>query len=457
MGKKILVISIIIIGIIALSLIFMGGSNKKKISEKDLRDLTEGNISLQEFYEKANKVGIDGRYEGIINLSENKDCNKNNFSMAFILVGKHESDMAPEIIDTLNDVKQRFSEEFHTSTGNLAYMDTSYPLVTMVTEIGNEGEIIKKFYETHPDNFDFISIYPISDTASYMYHNSLKNNIGGIGIPLRDVTENFDSKRLLGFNDMGDFLARSLSLDVDVSDTLINGLLHETGHQWCCYVGSSFGSRTKNLEVIQQGIHFYRGLDSPFNVSTPMGSDNWVPNGDGTYRREILGGINKYHPFQLYFMGLLPESEYSKKYSLYNGGIGKDFNGLNASFYKEVSINDIIEVEGERGCITLIERCNCSGDLNWDGIKNIEDLTILVNMLIDLGPEIKFPSNNFHCGDINRDYIIGFADLKLLSNDLIDNELSLNCSFNPYEDERWTGGNTLENTITLEHNDSYEV
>jgi hypothetical protein len=136
-----------------------------------------------------------------------------------------------------------------------------------------------------------------------------------------------------------------------------NGLLHETGHQWCCFIGDNFakGKDNPNLEIIQGFIHFYRGLESPHDTGTPMKSDFWVDKGNGIYSRQNQQRVKKYHPFELYFMGLLTKDnfDFNKKFNLYDAGIvGKDFNDQTAVPYKKVSIQDIINVEGIRKCNT---------------------------------------------------------------------------------------------------------
>ncbi|MBU0981622.1 hypothetical protein KKC94_02925, partial [Patescibacteria group bacterium] len=73
-----------------------------------------------------------------------------------------------------------------------------------------------------------------------------------------------------------------------------------------------------------------------------------------TYRRESNPELGyKYHPFLLYFMGVLPEDEYDTEYTIYDAGGGDSpdpFNSENATIYDTVSINDIIEVAGPRTC-----------------------------------------------------------------------------------------------------------
>jgi len=287
-------------------------------------------------------------------------CSQKSFKMAFIIVTPKGTTVSKESLSEINLIKSEFSKDFNYATNGLASMDTSYPIQIMEInneDVNNNEANLKKFYETNPDIFDFISIYGdngINPTIAGGDHLPIQNKVNGIGIRIFDDTSYFSSSgKLKGVNSM---------LDLSKNEYTLNnkfewgkGLLHETGHQWCCSVGDNFkGDKTGKLEIIQQYIHFYRGLESPYETGTPMGSDYWVSNGDGTYyRANDLNKLLKYHPFQLYFMGLLPKSEYGTKFKIYDAGgadTGRDFNFNNATFYKEVSVNDIIVVEGERKC-----------------------------------------------------------------------------------------------------------
>lgn len=292
-------------------------------------------------------------------------CNHTDYKMAFVLIAQNQSQVTFAKVNKLTAIKDVFAKDFSTATNGLATMDTSYHVVTIEDDDGAlvnynlqypGDKILKKFYENNPDNFDFVSLYSTFNDANNgtQFHPIVKNNVKGIlytgsGGYIRDNAAQYGSKgRLLGINLMPN-IDNIPSPENGIQTS--GGLLHETGHQWCCSVGDDFarGENGAKLEIIQQGIHFYRGLASPNKTGDPMGSDNWVSNGDGTYSRDNQPGIPIYHPFELYFMGLLPKSEYSKKYTIYDAGIvGKDFNDKTAKFYKEVSVEDIIKVAGER-------------------------------------------------------------------------------------------------------------
>jgi hypothetical protein len=296
------------------------------------------------------------------------DSNQNHYRMAFVTLGRESSDFTFSKYDIIENVKSQFPESFNEATEGLASIDTSYDIVDMIddgTMIGSQGvvpgsqdavnttKVAQKFYEEHSDEFDFISIYPIftPDFDNPAYHVNAQNKIEGIGNKVFDSVSLFGSNgRLLGVNCLHN---HSIQNNIPIGDTsLQNALLHETGHQWGVHVGDDFSADPNTqLEIKQQGMHFYRGLESPFVTGTAIYSDHWVPNGDGTFRRENESGIKRYHPFQLYFMGLLNEDNYdfTRKFKILNAGIvGKDFNPDKALPYKEVSIQDIIQVEGPR-------------------------------------------------------------------------------------------------------------
>ncbi len=284
-------------------------------------------------------------------------CSQSHFKMAFILVAQDDFQLTEERLAKLDSIKANFSTYFYNATQGIASMDTTYDVVGMV---GNSSvfpsdpnwvitrEVTKQFYQSHPDEFDFISIYTAFSTPRYQSHATVYNNIQGIGKELINDREFWGStSRLIGVNHM-----RSINSENPEQPWVYNALMHETGHQWCCFVGGNFarGEGGAQLEIIQQGIHYYRGLDSPYNNTTAMNSDHWVANGDGTYKREMTREVEKYHAFTLYFMGLLPETEFSKEYQIYDAGIPPDFDFESAIPYKTVSINDIIEAEGGRTC-----------------------------------------------------------------------------------------------------------
>jgi hypothetical protein len=338
-------------------------NNDGYISEEDYT-LIKSHIA-RDYQSTINGENADVNANGYIDEGDAIDINKflkeeintfdscqweSNFKMAFVLVGENENEFTAERLEKIKTIKNNFAGIFQTATNNKARMDTSHEVITLIGDsdpFANHGATIQKFYEENADDFDFISFYTTFEPMKSFYHFNTKNNITGIGINLYDITEAYGSKgRLMGVNYLGSIDEKNLE------EIVYNGILHETGHQWGCYVGDNFnGDNSSNLEVKQQGIHFYSGLESTLGYGTPMGAKPWVSKGNGIYETEYnqTSDLNKYyHPFQLYFMGLLPESEYSTEYNIYNGGVTPNFSFQNVTFYKKVNVNDIINFEGER-------------------------------------------------------------------------------------------------------------
>ena len=294
----------------------------------------------------------------VVDAGVEETCGSKHYSMAFILLVEKGTEPSEEIYWGLESIKTEFAKRFTSATNDLVTMDTSYPIkVVEIDEMttshvkSNKKNILQELY-ADSKGFNFVSLFGEGVDPSYAggEHSFVKNVHEGIGMSIFDSSEVYGDAALLGINYMHDLTTQSIA-ESDIN-TWMNGLLHETGHQWCCFVGNNFarGENNAKLEIIQQGIHFYRGLDSPHEGTTPMNSDTWVLKEDGFYER-LIHRAQKYHPFQLYLMGVLPKSEYDTKYKLYDAGIlGKDFNDKTATFYKEVSVNDIITIEGERSC-----------------------------------------------------------------------------------------------------------
>lgn len=321
-------------------------------------------------------------------------CNQKNFSMAVVIFAKNESDITPILVSNLNMAKSKFAHSFHEATRHYATMDTSYPIKTVINDTLDFASwtssdfnfaITNSFYNNNPDTFDFIVLYlvgiPEENRVGVAEFNlRVRNYVTNIGVAINDDSYIGDPPRNFGGDkqlkaivnlggDSGFENNLTLNDSFDFNGTQ-QALLHEIGHTWGVYVGDDFaaGQNDAQIEIKQQGIHFYRGLNNPYYTSDALGADHWISNGDGTFRRtleeqsENLGNpISNYHPLMLYFMGLLPESEYSVNYSLFNAGIMENFDPFRATPYKNVSVNDIVRVEGLRGCFEteLMSIKNC--------------------------------------------------------------------------------------------------
>ncbi|MEI7961885.1 MAG: hypothetical protein WCI04_06135 [archaeon] len=289
-------------------------------------------------------------------------CEEKNYSMAFILVANNRPEITTDLVNNLNSIRTAFPNAFYTGTYGLATMNTSYPITTYSKDelsgidYGNQKvypmeSIVNDFYKTNPDNFDFITIFATQDfSPEQTQHKIFENRIVGLGSPPLGgmfnpvLAPDLNVKKLLGIS----FYAYPNITQQSTPD------LHELGHQWCCYIGDNFvpDNNNLNLGIIQDGIHFYMGLDAPVGSREPMGAHYWLPNGDDSYRVGDKASTEpqKYHPFAMYLMGLYDENnfDFNKNFSIYYAPMDM----VDAAWsVKEISINDIIATHGKRRCI----------------------------------------------------------------------------------------------------------
>lgn len=300
------------------------------------------------------------------------DCNQKNFKAAFILLYRDPSELTEERIEKFDRIKRELPDAFNYATYGKANMNVRNEVVNMyvdsddlVWENNNDTPTIttsstfsKDLINMDGDIYDFIIFGTTFDVYPYYSYNLLiTQNILNIGsdiiTPLAQYGSNGKLKSIVTLSNLNGLLFSNDTSPVSL-------LLHEIGHQWCCYVGDNFSGESSILGIIDDNaIHFYPGLESGNTLTDPMLSSHFVPNESYTNRNYHAvydySLKRRYHPFMLYFMGLMPKAEYSKQYPLYD--VGYDPNGdyfphdmNNAKFVKNVSVNDIIAVEGERQC-----------------------------------------------------------------------------------------------------------
>jgi len=290
------------------------------------------------------------------------------YKMGFILLTTGKANTVD--LAKVRKVADVFSTAFSSATYNLMSMDATASVVSfpatkdmLIKDASGQtitgidyAPIMKRFYASNNDTFDFVSVLTDFPVPSADSHNIVKNTIKGIGLQTNDDTALFGSHGFLkGLNFGGyiDLFAHNASNDE--INLLVVPMLHETGHQWCCYVGDPFqGNGTAKLEIRNQNSHYYSGLDNtPWLDPMSEGDGQFAPNGDGTFKSITLPNIKplslyKYNNFSLYLMGVLDKSKFAQKYSIYNVGDYTKWPYMRATFYKTISVNDIIAVEGNR-------------------------------------------------------------------------------------------------------------
>lgn len=285
-------------------------------------------------------------------------CHDNNYSMAFILL-EIDSDKAKSVeIERINRIKSDFAERFYGESDKLASMDTSYPVqVIEMKKNPSYSEVAQEFYKSNPDNFDFLTIYTTYDSSSGMGHAISQSNILGIHGPIEDGTKSDGSGRLLGISWMR-------NIDIDMLEWTdweyigsVNGVLHETLHQWGAgldFIDSS-GKRSKELRGGKGYIHWSNKLNIGYSA---IGGREWIDNKDGTFTvaqsthptGHTVGIISK---LDKYTMGLIPADELGQiEIFVPDNGQETAYPGdIIAGHMETITIDQIIAAEGRRACV----------------------------------------------------------------------------------------------------------
>jgi hypothetical protein len=295
-------------------------------------------------------------------------CHEPNYTMAFILVEKHDDKSSLREIEYLNEIKNEFADRFSWASRGLATMDTSYPLkILEMPDTPDKQEILLKFYSENSDDFDFLTIYYTYDGNPVMSHATVQNNIAGIGVPVLDNTDRYDAqsrkgRRLLGINMMKD-IEKSLPEysnyytedKKELSNILtVNGLLHETAHQWGANLSYVDSLEEKRGDLRFDGRHWSYFLNIGYSA---LGGRTWIDNSDGTYsEKPFITNNDKKETFSeldLYTMGLIPKEAVSPVEIIVTDTDRYDIEPGEPvmATVKTVTIDQIIAAEGDRFCV----------------------------------------------------------------------------------------------------------
>ncbi len=191
---------------------------------------------------------------------------------------------------------------------------------TLIYQDGNglhidDAAVANAFYQTHPDSFDFITMFRNfdADMFGFAYHFQIKNQVQGIGRPLFDFTFSYGSAgRLQGFTNQND-----INYQVDdphfhmyrIHSTL-TGMLHETMHQWAAFLN--------NNNQLVNSSHWYSFSDTKSNygdsTTSAMEGYIWTDLGGDEYQGFAYG--NGLSPLDLYVMGLNDTSQVPDRWYL---------------------------------------------------------------------------------------------------------------------------------------------
>lgn len=323
----------------------------------------EDEQSLVEIKKDTSLKGINNSFS--IEASEKRiPCHDGNYKMAFILLEDADNPVLSIMEIKIEVYKKEFSKRFKWATMGKGNMDATYPLVIQKIDIEKFYEknqkypsleiVTNKFYETHPDDFDFITVYGAFQDENYgpMFHHVVSNNVQGLGsLSVFNQSKKYGSEgKLLGVNWM-----REIGWDYDKGHDEIygvNGILHETSHQWGIYLSFPNQEGTK-IGKMASGAHWSSQLDTG-DYDTLRGR-RWTDNGDGTFTSiPNEDGRTTYSDFMLYLIGFLPKGDVKPAKLIISNDEIENPRETIKGYIEEITIDEIIELAGERYCVEVL-------------------------------------------------------------------------------------------------------
>ncbi len=219
-------------------------------------------------------------------------------------------------------------------------------------------EVARKFYRTHPDNYDQLVIW--TDTTvidnAFAFESTVANEIRGIGVEQFDASRDFGSSGRLRSFVMMDFIGKypddPLQKFLGENNT-VSVLGQETGHRWLAFLDfrDHNGQRSQALLGRDQA-HWSFFFDSDASV---MEGNDIEDLGGGSFR--TTAAVQRYSRLDQYAMGLIPESQVPSFFYVENPtnvsgsrtassapAVGVTFNGTR----RDVLIQDVTAILGAR-------------------------------------------------------------------------------------------------------------
>jgi hypothetical protein len=215
--------------------------------------------------------------------------------------------------------------------------------------------VAKKFYATHPDNYDQILLWTDQRLLrdAFAYESTVANEIRGIGQDIYDLSRSLGSAgrlRSLVVMDAVSKYSEDPNLKILGENTTSSVLGQEVGHRWLAYLDFRDRTGTRSKALLGRDLaHWSFFLDSDASV---MEGNDIEDLGGGQFR--TTDAVKRYSRLDQYAMGLIPptsvppffyvESPNSTKTAESAPSVGVSFTGTR----RDVLIDDVIAVMGPR-------------------------------------------------------------------------------------------------------------
>ncbi len=250
--------------------------------------------------------------------------NARRYSMANVLVVPAGTDQATvsKLAALTDGIAAIFPDHWAAATSGLSAMTVTPTTAVIVDTTGSllaqtrvdTATALTIFYQSHQDAYDFVNFFQFKDVGYYNHHTHQQSEPA----TYRQAPSYMPAgvTRLKGHNVI------SISpryYAQDMPKNYVPVLLHETHHQWCCYVTTpaGYGLASNALTPPEAGyVHWSSWLFVPPSPKYPIiGGDasgwGWRDNHDGTYTLDCgspdpsVPGNFTYPKLGLFVMGLV--------------------------------------------------------------------------------------------------------------------------------------------------------
>ena len=215
--------------------------------------------------------------------------------------------------------------------------------------------VAKKFYETHPDNYDQLVVWTDKTVIrdAFAYELTVANEIKGIGVDIYDLSREFGSGgRLRSFVMMDaitKYPAEPTTKFLGENNTL-SVMGQEVGHRWLAFVDFRDHTGAKSDALLGRDLAHWSFF---FNSEASVMEGNEIEDlGGGQFR--TTDAVKRYSHLDQYLMGLIPASSVPTMFYVESptGGhqagdapkIGESFGGTR----RDLLVDDVIAVNDQR-------------------------------------------------------------------------------------------------------------
>ena len=207
------------------------------------------------------------------------------------------------------------------------------------------------FYSEFGDSYDQLVFWTdtrVTDTDTFAFESTVKNQVRGIGQSLVDLADEYGSGGRLASVVLMDALTKyptDTNQRVNGENTTLSLVAHETGHRWGATLRFRDGSAGSDAWLGRQLAHWSFFTDSDASVI----EGNEIADQGGASFHTGAPSL-RYSPFDLYAMGVLRESEVAATFYVESPVITEP---TTSSFNRESAPRSGVSLTGTRREVTI--------------------------------------------------------------------------------------------------------